>query len=175
MSLFGASPSTSPPSTSPPPAQPAGASLFDLVTPSSASASSPPARSPPPQARSPPRTIPQLQSYPAYDKNGLKITLTPKTGAQPGVVQILARFSATANIEGVNLQVAVPKTQQLQMQAISKADLAPGGTETQQLRILAPPGAQIRLRLRIQYKADGKPVQDQQDFAGFPANLTAAK
>ncbi|GMK56702.1 hypothetical protein CspeluHIS016_0305420 [Cutaneotrichosporon spelunceum] len=177
MSLFGASPSTSPSSTSPPPAQTGAGSLFDLVTPSpSASASSPPARSPPPAARSPPRTqISQLPSYPAYDKNGLKITLTPKTGAQPGVVQILARFTASTRVEGVNLQVAVPKTQQLQMQAISKPDVVPGATETQQLRILAPPGAQIRLRLRIQYTADGKPVQDQQDFAGFPANLTAAK
>ncbi|CAK9779672.1 Adaptor protein complex AP-1 gamma subunit [Cutaneotrichosporon oleaginosum] len=177
MSLFGASPPNSPPSRSPPPTQSTGGSLFDLVSPSpSVSASSPPARSPPPQATSPPRSqASQLQSYPAYDKNGLKITLTPKTGAQPGVVQILARFTATNRVEGVNLQVAVPKTQQLQMQAISKPDIAAGGTETQQLRILAPPGAQIRLRLRIQFKVDGRPVQDQQDFAGFPADLTAAK
>jgi AP-1 complex subunit gamma-1 len=53
---------------------------------------------------------PQLQSYPAYEKNGLKITLTPKISpTQPGVVQILARFTATEGIQGVNFQVAVPK------------------------------------------------------------------
>lgn len=193
MSLFDASPSSSsPPTTSPPPQAGAG-SLFDLVTPSAAPmATSPPLARSPPAARSPPSAapaaqIPQLQTYPAYDKNGLKITLTPKVGAQPGVVQILARFTSTRQIEGVNLQVAVPKTQQLQMQAISNANVAPGTTETQQLRILAPPGvsfraeiladnqAQIRLRLRIQYKSEGQAVQDQQDFAGFPADLTAAK
>ena len=30
----------------------------------------------------------------------------------------------------------------------------------------------IRLRLRIAYSVNGQPVQDQVDFAGFPAGLT---
>lgn len=59
------------------------------------------------------------------------------------------------------------------MQAMSNPNVSPGATETQQLRILAPPGANIRLRLRVSYKKDGQPVQDQLDFAGFPANLTS--
>jgi AP-1 complex subunit gamma-1 len=76
-----------------------------MVSPSSAA--SPPAPQPPkPQ----PSQQQQLQSYPAYEKNGLKITLTPKTSpAQAGVVQILARFTSTQSIENVNFQVAVPK------------------------------------------------------------------
>lgn len=61
------------------------------------------------------------------------------------------------------------------MQAMSKPDVLPGATETQQLRVLAPPGAQVRLRLRISYKKDGQAVADQQDFSGFPANLTGGK
>lgn len=61
------------------------------------------------------------------------------------------------------------------MQAMSKPDVAPGATETQQLRILAPAGSQIRLRLRIAYSKDGQQITDQQDFSGFPANLTGGK
>lgn len=54
---------------------------------------------------------PSLQSYTAYEKNGLKITLTPKTSpTQPGMVQILAKFTAEDEaLEGVNFQAAVPK------------------------------------------------------------------
>jgi len=77
---------------------------------------SPSATSPPPAAAPAPTPAPkapaqqQLQSYPAYEKNGLKITLTPKTSpAQAGVVQILARFTSTQSVENVNFQVAVPK------------------------------------------------------------------
>lgn len=32
--------------------------------------------------------------------------------------------------------------------------------------------AQIRLRMRITYTSGGQNVTDQQDFAGFPADLT---
>lgn len=59
------------------------------------------------------------------------------------------------------------------MQAMSNQNVQPGATETQQLRVIAPPGAQIRLRLRVSYKKDGQPVQDQLDFSGFPPNLTS--
>jgi AP-1 complex subunit gamma-1 len=54
----------------------------------------------------------QLQAYTAYDSRGLKITLTPKTSPQqPGVVQILAKFTATGSSEitNVNFQAAVPR------------------------------------------------------------------
>ena len=53
-----------------------------------------------------------LQQYTAYEKNDLKITLTPKVNpSQPGMVQILVRFTATASstLENVNFQAAVPK------------------------------------------------------------------
>jgi AP-1 complex subunit gamma-1 len=57
-----------------------------------------------------PRSV--LQQYTAYEKNGLKITLTPKTNpSQPGMVQILVRFTSSASdtLENVNFQAAVPK------------------------------------------------------------------
>ena len=95
MSLFGTSSPPPPPST----AQPPSSSLFDLGTTSA---------SPAPGPAAPPRQ--QLQAYPAYDKNGLKITLTPRISpTQAGVVQILAKFAATDKLEAVNFQVAVPK------------------------------------------------------------------
>jgi len=118
----------------------------------------------------------QLSSYTAYEKNGLQITLTPRVSStQPGVVQILARFTAAEKVEGINFQVAVPKTQQLQMQAMSRNDVEAGTTETQQMRVLTPVGAQVRLRMRISYTKGGEAVTDQQDFAGFPSDLTAAR
>ncbi|UOH79186.1 hypothetical protein LQV05_000176 [Cryptococcus neoformans] len=175
MSLFDTSPTAavSPPVTSSLPAAPTGGSLFDLVTPSPSTSSAPT-----PASAAMPAAKPQLQSYTAYDKNSLKITLTPKVlPAQPGVVQILARFTAsgTEKIEGVNMQVAVPKTQQLQMQAMSSQEIAPGGVETQQMRVHVSVGAAIRLRMRISFIRAGQSFTDQQDFAGFPAGLTGSK
>jgi len=54
----------------------------------------------------------KLTAYPAYEKNGLRITLTPQPlTARPGVVMILARFQVTgSNIAtNLNFQAAVPK------------------------------------------------------------------
>jgi AP-1 complex subunit gamma-1 len=51
-------------------------------------------------------------SYTAYDKNELKVTLTPQTSAaKPGVVMILARFQVSGPnpATGLNFQAAVPK------------------------------------------------------------------
>lgn len=107
MSLFSSTPSAS--TQSPPPAQASSSSLLDMVTPAASTSAPPPqtqqqSQAPAPTAKS------QLQSYTAYEKNGLKITLTPRVSpTQPGVVQILARFAATEAVEGINLQVAVPK------------------------------------------------------------------
>lgn len=107
MSLFDSSPAPSAPTTASAPSASSGSgSLFDMVTPSAAS---PPPPAPAPKAAPAPQQA-QLQSYPAYEKNGLKITLTPKTSpAQAGVVQILARFTSSQSVENVNFQVAVPK------------------------------------------------------------------
>ncbi|KIJ55329.1 hypothetical protein M422DRAFT_151443 [Sphaerobolus stellatus SS14] len=166
LDLFN-TPSTTTPT--PAPSQPiispqppvSSASLFD-VTSTAAQATPPPA--------------PKLTSYTAYDKNSLKITLTPQVSpTKPGLVNILARFQVTGMTPttGLNFQAAVPKTQQLQMMPMSSPNINPGATETQQMRVLAPVGAQVRLRLRISFTSNGQPIQDQVDFAGFPPNLTS--
>ncbi|KAF8273156.1 adaptin N terminal region-domain-containing protein [Lactarius quietus] len=152
-------------------ASPATSSLFDLTSPVTPTpAPAPAAAAPPPKP-----AAPRLQSYNAYNKNDLVISLTPQRSAtQKGVVDILARFQVTGSITatGVNFQVAVPKTQQLQMQPMSRPDVNPGATETQQMRVTAPVGSNIRLRLRISYSIGGQSFQEQVDFSGFPPGLT---
>lgn len=157
-------------------ASPAVSSLFDLtsaVTPTSASVHTP---APAAAAAPPPKpAAPKLQSYNAYNKNDLVISLTPQRSAtQKGVVDILARFQVTGSsiASGINFQVAVPKTQQLQMQPMSRPDVNPGATETQQMRVTAPAGSNLRLRLRISFSIGGRSIQDQVDFSGFPPGLT---
>ncbi|KAI0366986.1 gamma-adaptin [Pilatotrama ljubarskyi] len=163
-------PAAAPAATAAAPPYATQASLFGAAAP--AAAPSPPV----PQATSPPPAhAPAPTGYTAYDKNELRITLTPQTSpTRPGLVRILAQFAATGSnvLTGLNFQAAVPKSQQLQMAPISSPDVHPGRLETQEMRVLAPVGANVRLRLRISFNVAGRPVQDQVDFAGFPPGLT---
>lgn len=96
--------------------------------------------SPPPQQ--------QQQSlaptHTAYDKNDLSVTFTVQRSAQ--AVQILARFknqSAFENFGALNLQAAVPKSQKLQLQAISSAELVGGQEAQQQMRVTSVQGVSL--------------------------------
>ncbi|KAF9563998.1 Adaptor protein complex AP-1 gamma subunit, partial [Agrocybe pediades] len=166
MGLFGASGISSPAPQTPFPSAvpPTTPSVF---TP--AQATSPPTAPAAPQQR--------LTSYPAYDKNDLRITLTPQTSAaKPGIVMILARFQVTGGeaATGLSFQAAVPKSQTLQMLPMSNPTINPGAIETQQMRVAAPPGSNVRLRLRIAYSIGGQSYQEQVDFSGFPPGLTGS-
>lgn len=94
---------------------------------------------PPPQAASSaPSTA---QAHPAYNKNDISLTLQVQRNA--GVAQILARFLNTSNFDrfsGVGLQAAVPKSQKLQLNAVSKAELEGGQEATQGMRVIAVQG-----------------------------------
>jgi len=175
MGLFGDGPSAARPA---PPSGAAPASTMDSLAdifggtaPSSAPAHKPATSSPAPATNF---TTPTPASYLAYDQKGLKITLTPVVNpARKEMVSITAHFTTSGNEEASNVtfQAAVPKSQKLQMLPISNATVAPGKTETQQLRVIAAQGAQIRLRLRIAFVVGAQQVQDQVDFSGFPADL----
>ncbi|KAG1816239.1 adaptin N terminal region-domain-containing protein [Suillus variegatus] len=168
LGLFDSSPSPASPAPAPSPAT----SAFATFSPQSQSQAPP---RPSPQQQHPPAS--RLTSYTAYDKQELKITLTPQTSAaRPGVVNIMARFQVSGSnaATGLNFQAAVPKSQQLQMLPMSNSDVQPGATETQQMRVMGPPGSNIRLRLRISYTLAGQAVQDQIDFSGFPPGLTGS-
>ncbi|EJD47874.1 Adaptor protein complex AP-1 gamma subunit [Auricularia subglabra TFB-10046 SS5] len=163
LGLFDSTPSApSPAPAAAPVAAPSGLSFLQAASP------------PPPQPAAPPAA----PGYTAFDKSGLKITLTPQVSPQhPGMVAVIARFASTSGetITGLNFQAAVPKTMQLQMLPISSSSVLPGAVETQQLRIKAPVGAHIRLRLRVQYQLGAQPVQEQVDFSGFPPGLTSGQ
>lgn len=77
-------------------------------------------------------------AHQTYNKNDLNLTMQVQRNA--GVAQILARFRNDSNFNhfsGVGLQAAVPKSQKLQLNAISKAELDGGEEATQQMRVTA--------------------------------------
>lgn len=79
----------------------------------------------------------------AFDKDGLVLTLQVQRGGNGGTAQITARFrnsSGPDRFSKVGLQAAVPKSQRLQLSAISKAELAPGDEGTQTLRVASLSG-----------------------------------
>ncbi|KAK3723543.1 clathrin associated protein complex large subunit [Vermiconidia calcicola] len=170
---------SSPTANGRPPQQGNAASIMDLFD------SQPPAQQPPPPQRSPmpaasndilgsfgatspPPTA--AAAHTAYNKNDLHLTFTITRTAQ--AVQVLARFRNTSAFESlgqVNLQAAVPKTQKLQLQAISSSELEAGAEGTQGMRVLSvsgPPPPRLRLRLKLSYaKGGGAPVTEQVDWS----------
>ncbi|CEL63022.1 AP-1 complex subunit gamma-1 OS=Ustilago maydis (strain 521 / FGSC 9021) GN=APL4 PE=3 SV=2 [Rhizoctonia solani AG-1 IB] len=175
LGLFDSTPTT----TATPPPAPAtnGGGLGGIFDSAPSASPAPVAPAPKPAAPAPPPAQAPAQNRPtfvAYDNNGLKIILVPQVlPSKPGMVQIQARFETTSGpLSGVTFQVAVPRTQQLQMLPMSSSDVNPGNVETQVLKILAPPGSQVKLRIRIAFTGPGGSIQDQIDFAGFPASMT---
>jgi len=130
MDLFGNGNATpAPPGL---PAQASAANMFGGMT------------SPPPQVASPATGGPP--AHHAYNKNGLQIAFQLRRDAQ--AVQVLARFrnnSEHERLSNVSLQAAVPKSQKLQLQAISSGELDGGQEATQQMRITGVNGVSFLL------------------------------
>ncbi|KAF2857917.1 Adaptor protein complex AP-1 gamma subunit [Piedraia hortae CBS 480.64] len=106
--------------------------------------------------------------HPAYDKDDLLITFTIQKSAQ--AVQANARFinKGTATFSNLNMQAAVPKSQKLQLQAISSSELLGGKEATQQMRVSGNDGEapkRLRLRLRIMYTRNGVEKVEQVDWS----------
>ena len=83
-------------------------------------------------------------SHKVYSRNDIILTLQVQRVA--GVAHILARFRNESSLDrfsGVGLQAAVPKSQKLQLNAISNGDLDSGEEATQQMRILATTGVRF--------------------------------
>nr|POE88177.1 ap-1 complex subunit gamma-1 [Quercus suber] len=115
-------------------------------------------------------TAPQPPAHMAYNKNDLALTFTVQRNAQS--IQIQAKFRNTSDLEtlsAVNLQAAVPKTQKLQLQAISTSEIASGQEAAQAMRITSvqgPPPPRLRLRLKLSYARGGAPaVTEQLDWS----------
>ncbi|CCU80212.1 unnamed protein product [Blumeria hordei] len=108
-----------------------------------------------------------LPTYPCYEKNDVLIVLQIQRNAE-GTIQILAKFKNTSLHESVSnfvLQAAVPKTQKLQLNAISNSDFGPGSEASQTMRITGSKGP-LRLRLKILFAhASLGQIQDQVDWS----------
>lgn len=94
----------------------------------------------------PPQQAPQAPSHEpahvAYNKNDLHLTLSVQRNAG-GQAQITARFQNHSNFDrmsGVGLQAAVPKSQKLQLSAVSKSELEGDDEAVQMMRIAAVGG-----------------------------------
>ena len=117
LGLFGSSNTSSSPATSSSTTSPPVTNPLSPLSPNSSSIySSSPVQSPPTPSAAVPapvaKPVPRLPAYTAYEKNDLKITLTPQTSAaKPGIVMILAKFTVqnSLGVSGINFQAAVPK------------------------------------------------------------------
>ncbi|PGH10412.1 AP-1 complex subunit gamma-1 [Blastomyces parvus] len=149
MDLFGSN-STSPAPQAPQPSTSSMGLLGEL--------NSPPVQTPSPSSAPPALTV--------FEKNDLLLTL--QIQRSNAGAQILARFRNTSTFDrfsGVGLQVAVPKSQKLQLNAINRADLEGGQEGTQGMRVSAingPLQGKLRLRLRITYSKNGAPAVTEQ-------------
>ncbi|KAL1965360.1 hypothetical protein VTN77DRAFT_5797 [Rasamsonia byssochlamydoides] len=110
-------------------------------------------------------------AHTAFSKDDLVLTLQVQRNSSGTGAQVLARFRNASNFNrftGVGLQAAVPKSQRLQLSAITKADLDGGEEGTQGMKVAANNGSlppKLRLRLRITYSKDGAaPVTEQVDW-----------
>ncbi|KAG5296867.1 AP-1 complex subunit gamma-1 [Histoplasma ohiense] len=119
---------------------------------------SPPVQTPSPSSVPPGHTV--------FEKNDLLLTL--QIQRSDSGAQILARFRNTSTFDrfsSVGLQVAVPKSQKLQLNAINKANLERGQEGVQGMKVSAingPLEGKLRLRLRITYSKNGAPPVTEQ-------------
>ncbi|KAI9803626.1 MAG: clathrin associated protein complex large subunit [Piccolia ochrophora] len=157
MDLFDSGPTATPPQQQQqqqPASSSASADLFGGM-------SAPPAQTSTPSAAG-------TAAHEAYNKNNLIISLQLQRNAE-GAIQIMSRFKNTGNfdqISSLTLQAAVPKTQKLQLNAISNSELSGGQEATQTMRVTGSKGPPLRLRLKISYVKDGMgQVTDQVDWS----------
>jgi AP-1 complex subunit gamma-1 len=93
-----------------------------------------------------PASPPTLAAQPVYNKNNLIVTIQVNrisTVGSPSTAQLLARFRNTSSFDrlsGVGLQAAVPKSQKLVLQAISRSVLEAGEDATQAMRVAGVSG-----------------------------------
>lgn len=156
----GASISSPPPQTVSPapgagaPAHSNMASIMDLFdTPSTSSTPAPSAPARPASAANdlfsgmtspPPQPTGQTPTHAAFNKDGLVVTFQVQRNAS--AVQVIAKFrnnDAFEHLSGVGLQAAVPKSQRLQLQAISSSEIGGGAEATQQMRVVSVQGVSL--------------------------------
>ncbi|KAK9241461.1 adaptin N terminal region-domain-containing protein [Lipomyces kononenkoae] len=180
LGLFNAQGPSGPPAAPAAPAAPAPAGVSAPAVQTSSPSVTPVTPATPAASSGQQKTYP---AYPAFANNGLTLTLQPirDSSTPAGVVNVLASFTNTGTVplHRINFQVAVPKTQQVELRPISKPDLSPGENASQAIRVTATVGAQVRLRLRVSFGVNGSSPSDQDHveqviFNQFPADLLSS-
>ncbi|XP_053558293.1 AP-1 complex subunit gamma-like 2 [Bombina bombina] len=119
-------------------------------------------------------TVPALPPLPVYNNGGLYIEFSfvrPSTNPAHLIITTSTTNNSSSNITDFQLQAAVPKTLQLQLQAPSGSLLASGaGSITQCIRILNPQKVPLRMRLRLSFVRDGTSVEEMCEINNFPAS-----
>lgn len=135
-------------------------SLFDAPSTTTPAPAPAPTPSAPATAPAPPQT-----EHTAYHSHGLLLTLSTRRDAT--TVHATARFrntatsatgTATADVGGITsiaLQVAVPKTQRLQLQALGSDALAPGQEAMQAMRVVSVAGGVSPLLFHVLHRHYG--------------------
>ncbi|KAJ2773593.1 clathrin associated protein complex large subunit, partial [Coemansia nantahalensis] len=114
------------------------------------------------------------KEYEVYNKNGLRVAMTPSKKPQsPTVVDLLAAFHNMGEcaVSGLSFMVAVPKSQKIQIHPPSGQSISVGASVTQLLRVSNPTKSALRLRMKLVYESDGHKHEDMLDFAGFPSSI----
>ncbi|KAM3940239.1 AP-1 complex subunit gamma-like 2 [Leptodactylus fuscus] len=115
-----------------------------------------------------------LPSLIAYNNNGVQVEFSftrPPTSPALLVINSCATNSSSSDISDFQLQAAVPKSVQIQLQAPSGSSLpaSGGGSVTQSIRILNPQKVPLRMRLRLSFTHNGNLVQEICEVNNFPA------
>ena len=113
----------------------------------------------------------------AYEKNNVKIMAEGfEKGLTPGEVgmRLVATTSSPLPLTDFDLKVAVPKSMQIKLEAASSTSLTATGQPIRQaLTIKNPKNAQLKIKLRIEYKLNNTPVQEMAQVDNFPQEVSS--
>ncbi|XP_045474641.1 AP-1 complex subunit gamma-1 isoform X2 [Harmonia axyridis] len=109
----------------------------------------------------------------AYDKDGLKIvfTLEKMPDTDMLTINVTATNYTLSTMTDFLFEAAVPKTFRFNILPPSGTVMQPNGQITQVLKINNQNQAVLKMRIRLSYTSDGKPVQDHTEVNNFPSDI----
>ncbi|CAG0900601.1 unnamed protein product, partial [Cyprideis torosa] len=132
------------------------------------------------QMTAPPPQAPPTQTLTAYDRHGLRIDFVayrdPVDSQTLVVESTVQNTNLLSPVTEFLLQAAVPKAFQLQILVPSGSEIpAAGGKPISQVikvtRSNSTTSPPLRMRLKVSFSLDGKPITDQAEVSGFRADL----
>lgn len=105
-------------------------------------------------------------SVEAFNDNVIKVGIVEKNTGN-GVAEletIVKNVSTNDRITDITLLCAVPKSQKLELSAISKTALSPEEFTLLNMNITGPEGAKIKIRFKLSYTVNGGKVDKQFDY-----------